>query len=50
MQAQNRGHSVIIHSDTIAGWHFAEVDGNAVYRFGPFESHKIVLELVAVFR
>ncbi|MDW3684197.1 hypothetical protein RA280_21065 [Cupriavidus sp. CV2] len=48
MQVQGNGHSVIVYPDMIGGWYFAEVNGKAVYRFGPFESHKVVRELVVV--
>ena len=48
MQAQRNGHSVIVYPDMIGGWYFAEIDGRAVYRFGPFESHKLLGELVGI--
>ncbi|MGE8450620.1 MAG: hypothetical protein ACN6OP_08430 [Pseudomonadales bacterium] len=48
MQAQINGHSVIVYPDMLRGWYFAEIDGKAVYRFGPFESHKLVKELVVL--
>ncbi|MHA7682950.1 hypothetical protein [Cupriavidus sp. PET2-C1] len=48
MQAQASGHSVIVYPDMIGGWYFAEIDRKAVNRFGPFESHKLVRELVEV--
>ncbi|MGO4762078.1 hypothetical protein AB4120_06010 [Cupriavidus sp. 2KB_3] len=48
MQARNDGHSVIVFPDLVGGWYFVEIDGNAVYRFGPFESYKIVSDLVPV--
>ncbi|MDF3887280.1 hypothetical protein [Cupriavidus basilensis] len=48
MHAPNHGHSVIVYSDMIGGWYFAEIDGKTVYRFGPLESHKLVRELVVV--
>ncbi len=35
MQARNDGHSVIVFPDLVGGWYFVEIDGNAVYRFGP---------------
>ncbi|MGO4156230.1 hypothetical protein [Cupriavidus sp. YAF13] len=48
MQAQANGRSVIVYPDMIGGWYFSEIDRKAVYRFGPFESHKLVTELVGV--
>ncbi|MWL91295.1 hypothetical protein [Cupriavidus sp. SW-Y-13] len=48
MQAKSDGHSVIVFPDLLGGWYFVEIDGKAVYRFGPFESYKIVSDLVPV--
>ncbi|HVI88117.1 MAG TPA: hypothetical protein VM659_07435 [Dongiaceae bacterium] len=48
MQAQSQDHSVIVYPDLAGGWYFAEIDGKAVYRFGPFDSRKIVKELIPV--
>lgn len=48
MQAQANSHSVIVYPDMVGGWYFAEIDRKAVYRFGPFQSHKLVRELVVV--
>ena len=48
MKAQSKCHSVIVYPDMIGGWYFAEIDGKAIYRFGPFESHKIVTDLMPV--
>ncbi|MGO4307605.1 hypothetical protein [Cupriavidus sp. RAF12] len=48
MQAHIIDHKVIVHSDSLGGWYFTEMDGNASYRFGPFASLKLVNELVPV--
>ncbi|WP_454731836.1 MULTISPECIES: hypothetical protein [Cupriavidus] len=48
MQAQSKTQSVVLYSDTAGGWHFAEIDGKNVYRFGPFDSRKIVEDLIPV--
>ncbi|AGW94585.1 hypothetical protein N234_31555 [Ralstonia pickettii DTP0602] len=39
---------VILFPGTNGGWYFAEIDGASVCRFGPFESHQAVEELVSV--
>lgn len=44
---QHTGHSVILFPALDGGWYFAEVDGSAVYRFGPF-THQAADELVSV--
>ncbi|WP_146002054.1 hypothetical protein [Cupriavidus pauculus] len=48
MYHQHTGHSVILFPASDGGWCFAEVDGASVYRFGPFDSHQTVDELVSV--
>ncbi|MCM3609477.1 hypothetical protein M4D49_28785 [Cupriavidus pauculus] len=48
MQAKTEGHSVIVFPDLTGGWYFVEVDGDAIYRFGPFDSYVIVSDLLQV--
>ena len=48
MLNEHTGHSVILFPASDGGWCFAEVDGASVYRFGPFDSHQAVDELVSV--
>jgi len=48
MQAKIEGHSVIVFPDLTGGWYFVEVDGDAIYRFGPFDSYEIVSDLLPV--
>ncbi len=48
MYNQHTGHSVLLFPASEGGWCFAEVDGASVYRFGPFDSHAAVDELVSV--
>ncbi|BDB29506.1 hypothetical protein CTP10_R69210 (plasmid) [Cupriavidus sp. P-10] len=48
MYSQHTGHSVILFPASDGGWCFAEVDGASVYRFGPFDSHQAVDELISV--
>ncbi|MGO4808633.1 hypothetical protein AB4156_03390 [Cupriavidus sp. 2MCAB6] len=39
---------VVVYRSSPASWFFAEVDGNDIYRFGPFESERIVSEILPV--
>lgn len=48
MHNQHTSRSVILFPTSNGGWCFAEVDGASVYRFGPFDSRRIVDELISV--
>lgn len=48
MDTQYTGHGVILFFDGDGRWHFAEIDGASVDRFGPFASQQAAGELVSV--
>lgn len=48
MQSKIPRHRLNAFADLVRRWHLAEIEGKCVYRFGPFESHKLIKESMPV--
>ncbi len=48
MSKEVRRAVVVIYRSSPDSWFFAEVDGSCIYRFGPFESERIVNDVLPV--